>query len=93
MTAAERDEDARRRFVEQMAGVDPARLVFLPAYSPDLNPIEEAFAKLKALLRRAGARTFEALVEAMGRALDEITHRGASGFFRHCGYRVPAQLL
>ena len=68
-------------------------LLYLPPYSPDLNPIERAFAKLKASLRRAQARTFEALIEAMGRALDEITNRDASGFFRHCGYHAPAQLL
>ena len=68
-------------------------LLYLPPYSPDLNPIGQAFSKLKASLRRAGARTFEALVEATGRALDEITERDASGFFRHCGYRAPAQLL
>jgi transposase len=68
-------------------------LLFLPPYSPDLNPIEEAFAKLKALLRRAGARTREALIEAMGRALDAVTARDARGFFEHCGYRKPAQLL
>jgi transposase len=68
-------------------------VVYLPPYSPDLNPIEEAFAKLKALLRRAGARTREALVEAMGRALDAVTARDARGFFKHCGYRTPAQLL
>ena len=68
-------------------------LRYLPPYSPDLNPIEQAFSKLKASLRRAGARTFSALIEAMGRALDEITDRDASGFFRHCGYRAPAQLL
>jgi transposase len=68
-------------------------LVFLPPYSPDFNPIEQAFSKLKALLRGAGARTREALIEAMGAALPEIGARDASGFFRHCGYRVPAQLL
>jgi transposase InsO family protein len=67
-------------------------LRYLPPYSPDLNPIEEAFAKLKASLPKAGARTFEALVEAMGRALGEVTDRDASGFFRHRGYRAPAQL-
>ena len=67
-------------------------LLYLPPYSPDLNPIERAFAK-KASLRPAQARTFEALIEAMGRALDEITNRDASGFFRHCGYHAPAQLL
>jgi transposase len=68
-------------------------LLYLPPYSPDLNPIEQAFSKLKASLRRAGARTFEALIEEMGRALEEINERDASGFFRHCGYRAPVQPL
>jgi transposase len=68
-------------------------LVYLPPYSPDLNPIEEAFAKLKALLRRAGARTREALIEAMGRALDAVTASDTQGFFEHRGYRAAAQLL
>jgi transposase len=68
-------------------------LLYLPPYSPDLNPIEEAFAKLKALLRRAGARTREALIEAMGRALDVVTAGDARGFFEHRGYRVAAHLL
>ena len=68
-------------------------LLYLPPYSPDLNPIERAFAKLKASLRGAQSRTFGALIEAMGRALGEITDWDASGFFRHCGYHAPAQLL
>jgi transposase len=68
-------------------------LMYLPPYSPDLNPIEQAFAKLKALLRSAGARTREALIGAMGEALSAVTAQDASGFFRHCGYRAPAQLL
>ena len=68
-------------------------LVFLPPYSPDFNPIEQAFSKLKALLRRAEAHTREALIEAMGRALEAVTATDASGFFRHCGYRTTAQLL
>jgi len=68
-------------------------LLYLPPYSPDLNPIEEAFAKLKALLRKAGARTREALLEAMGRALDAVTAHNARGFFEHRGYRATAQLL
>ena len=68
-------------------------LLYLPPYSPDLNPIELAFSKLKASLRRAQARTFEALIGAMGRALDGITGRDASSFLRHCGYRAPAQSL
>jgi transposase len=68
-------------------------LLYLPAYSPDLNPIEQAFSKIKALLRRAGARTREALIEAMGRALDAVTADDARGFFEHRGYRASAQLL
>jgi hypothetical protein len=68
-------------------------VLYLPAYSPDLNPIEQVFSKLEALLRGVGARNFGALVEAMGRALDAITARDTSGFFRHCGYRASAQLL
>ncbi len=67
-------------------------LLYLPAYSPDLNPIKQAFLMLEASLRRAGARTFGALVEAMGRALEAITARDASGFFGDCGYRAMAQL-
>jgi transposase len=63
-------------------------LLYLPPYSPDLNPIEEAFAKVKALLRQAGARTREALVEVIGRALDAVTSRDARGFFGHCGYSL-----
>ncbi len=64
--------------------------MYLPPYSPDLNPIEEAFAKLKALLRRAGARTRAALIEAMGLALNAVTASDARGFFEHRGYGVAA---
>ena len=68
-------------------------LLYLPPYSPDLNPIEEAFAKVKASLRKFEARAREGLVEAMGRALDAVTAGDARGFFEHRGYRVAAQLL
>jgi transposase len=68
-------------------------LLYLPAYSPDMNPIEEAFSKLKASLRRAGARTRESLLEAMGRALDAVTANDARGFFEHRGYRPLDQSL
>jgi transposase len=68
-------------------------LLYLPPYSPDLNPIEEAFSKIKGLLRKAGARSREALIEAMGRALEAITFEDARGFFKHCGYRVVGQWL
>jgi len=68
-------------------------VLYLPPYSPDLNPIEHAFSKVKGALRRAGSRTREALIGAMGEALSAVSARDASGFFRHCGYRHPAQLL
>ena len=68
-------------------------LLYLPTYSPDLNPIEQAFSKLKGLLRGAEARSRAALIEAMGRALGTVTGTDARGFFRHCGYRIAAQLL
>jgi transposase len=62
---------------------------YLPAYSPDLSPIEPAWAKLKAELRRIAARTAEALHQALGPALDTITAQDAAGFFRHAGYGRP----
>lgn len=65
-------------------------LVFLPPYSPDFSPIEEAFSKLKALLRKAAARTRGALLEAIGRAIGAVTARDARGWFAHCGYPVGA---
>ena len=68
-------------------------LVYLPPYSPDLNPIEEAFSKVKRILRKIAVRTKEALIEAMGRALGAVSARDARGFFAHCGYRIPAQQL
>jgi transposase len=67
------------------------QLLFLPGYSPDLSPIEEAFSKLKTTLRRAGARTREALEEAIGQALLTITAQDAQGWFQHCGYLLPGQ--
>ncbi len=79
--------------VRELVEARGCELAYLPAYSPDLNPIEQAFAKLKALLRRAGARTREALLEAMGRALDAVTADDARGFFDYRGYRATAQLL
>ena len=63
-----------------------AELVFLPAYSPDLNPIEMAFSKLKALLRKASARTFDALLDEVASILPKITEKDCKGFFRHAGY-------
>ena len=68
-------------------------LIYLPSYSPDLNPIEEAFAKIKSILRQAGARTKEALVEVLGEALSAISTQDARSYFEHAGYRARAQLL
>lgn len=65
-------------------------LWYLPAYSPDLSPIELAFSKLKEWLRRAKARTAEALEAAIARALDEIGASDAHGYFAHCGYSVAS---
>jgi transposase len=69
------------------------RLLFLPSYSPDLTPIELAFSKVKASLRRAGARTREAVHAAIAQAIDSVSPQDARGYFYHCGYRSPAQLL
>jgi transposase len=66
-------------------------LWYLPAYSPDLNPIEEAFSKLKAGLRRLGARTRDGLLEAIGQVLATITAHDAHGWFTHAGSALPAQ--
>jgi transposase len=68
-----------------------AELWFLPSYSPDLNPIEEAFSKLKARLREAAARTHEALAAAVWAGLQAITPSDARGYFTHCGYPPLAQ--
>ncbi len=69
-------------------------LVFLPSYSPDLNPIEEAFSKIKNLVRKAGERTREALNEAMAQALEAVTPRDVVGWFAHCGcYEARGQYL
>jgi transposase len=68
-----------------------AILVFLPAYSPDFSPIEEAFSKIKALLKKAAARTREVLTEAIGQALQAVTAQDAEGWFAHCGYAVGDQ--
>jgi transposase len=63
-----------------------ARLVYLPPYSPDLNPIELAFAKLKTLLRAAAERSVEALQTQLAKLLQRFTHHECQRYFRHCGY-------
>jgi transposase len=76
---------ARVRELIENRGAD---LLFLPPYSPELNPIEEAFSKIKSIVRKAGARTREALDEAIGEALSAVSPEDAAGWFAHCGYRV-----
>ena len=83
---AHRTHKVRRPVQER--GAEPW---LLPSYSPDLDPIEEAFSKMKTLLKKAAARTREALLEAISRALSAVTPEGAEGFFSHCGYGVEVQ--
>jgi transposase len=78
--------------VRQAIEARGCQLLFLPSYSPDLSPIEEAFSKLKAFLRRVGARTPEALQEAIRQALLTTTDQDALGWFTHCGYRSGSRL-
>jgi transposase len=63
-----------------------ARLIFLPKYSPDLNPIEQLFAKLKHLLRKAVARTVEAVCAAIAQVLDAFTPQECANYFKNAGY-------
>jgi transposase len=81
----------RPKKIRELVEARGADLVFLPSYSPDLNPIEEAFSKVKALVRKEGARLSEALVEAIGRALASVTAEDAAGWFAHAGYRPQDQ--
>jgi transposase len=79
--------------VRQLIEERGCELLYLPSYSPDFNPIEEAFSKIKGVVRKAEARTREALLEAIGSALSAITTEDIRGFFEHCGYRMPVQSL
>jgi len=81
----------RPKRVRELIEARGCELIYLPPYSPDLNPIEEALSKVKHLLRKIGARGKEALVEVMGRALEAVSAQDVRGFFVHCGYRTPAQ--
>jgi transposase len=83
----------RPKRIRELIEARGADLVFLPSYSPDLNPIEEAFSKIKNILRKLGARTHEALLEAMEEALCKVTPADAAGWFDHCGYEVEVQYL
>jgi transposase len=79
--------------VKEIVEARGCELLYLPPYSPDFNPIEQAFSKIKGLLRRARARTRESLIEAMGLVLEAASAQDARGFFGHCGYSSVDQLL
>jgi len=80
--------------VRELIEARGCEMLFLPPYSsPEYNPIEEAFSKIKGLLGKAEARTREALTEAMGATISAVTAGDARGFFEHCGYRLLGQLL
>jgi transposase len=83
----------RPKRVRELIEARGCQLLYLPSYSSDLNPIEEALSKIKHILRKIAARTKEALIEAMGRALEAVSAQDVKGFFIHCGYRAPAQQL
>ena len=78
----------KTRRVRELVEARGAQVWLLPAYSPDLNPIEEAFSKVKALLKKAAARTKEALMEAMAGTLGAVTPEDARGWFAHSGYEI-----
>src|ERR1700676_3780264 len=75
--------------VQELIEAQGCQLLFLPAYSPDFSPIEEAFSKIKSVLRRIGTRTREALQEPIVDACTTVTASDAAGWFHHCGYPVP----
>ena len=74
--------------VRQLIRSVGAKLFFLPKYSPDLNPIEQVFAKLKHLLRKAAARTVDAVCAAIGHALDAFTSAECANYIKNSGYRT-----
>jgi transposase len=75
--------------IRQMVEARGARLQFLPPYSSDFNPIELCWSKIKTVLRAAKARTFDALLEALAKALRAIVLTDIQGWFTHCGYAMP----
>ncbi|HET7479110.1 MAG TPA: IS630 family transposase [Rubrobacteraceae bacterium] len=79
----------RSKWVRDLIEAQGCHLWLLPSYSPDLNPIEEAFSKVKNLLRKAKARTLETLFEATAQALEAVSAVDARGYFEHCGYSTP----
>jgi transposase len=79
--------------VRELIEAKGCELLYLPPYSPDFNPIEQAFSKIKSYLREACARSQDTLMEVIGQALSTVTALDAEGFFEHCGYRAVVQSL
>ena len=79
----------KSKWVRELIEERGCQLWLLPSYSPDLNPIEEAFSKVKNLLRKARARTLQTLFEATAQALEAVSAGDARGYFEHCGYTTP----
>jgi transposase len=79
--------------VKELIEEQGCELIYLPPYSPDFNPIEEAFSKIKGLVRNSEARGREALVDAIGKGISMVTAEDARGFFAHCGYTTLVQSL
>ena len=78
----------RSKAVRQLIRSAGAKLFFLPKYSPDLNPIEQVFAKLKHLLRKVAARTIDAICAAIGQLLGAFTPNECTNYFRNAGYAL-----
>jgi transposase len=79
----------KSKWVRELIEAKGCELWLLPPYSPEFNPIEQAFSKVKNLIRKAKVRTLEALFEATMRALSEVGVSDARGYFEHCGYKAP----
>ncbi len=77
--------------VKELIEAVGCEVLYLPPYSPEYNPVEEAFSKIKGILKKVGARSREALVEAMGEAISAVGSSDAESFFKHCGYRSVVQ--
>lgn len=77
--------------VDQLVESVGARVVRLPPYSPDFNPIENAISKMKSLLRKLARRSMEDLESAIATAMGTITPQDARGFFKHCGYTATCE--
>lgn len=79
----------KRPIVRSIIEEAGCELWLLPPYSPDLNPIEMMWSKVKQLIRGCEPRTFETLTQAVFDAMDAVTSQDANGFFAHCGYQRP----